>query len=99
MGTVFTAMLSEQSRSFRSLISRKNFWIVLLDIIFIVFANLLPRIAAGNNVEASATSTERQDKKLTDIESLIIYSGIHERKYGLHRMFAKRFPYAATPYG
>ena len=39
------------------------------------------------------------DSLVTDIEFLIIYSGIHERKYGLHRMFAKRFPYAATPYG
>jgi hypothetical protein len=29
-----------------------------------------------------------------DIESLIIYAGIHNRKYGLYRMLAKRFPYA-----
>ncbi len=34
------------------------------------------------------------DSLLTDIESLIIYAGIHERKYGLHRMLAKRFPYS-----
>lgn len=29
-----------------------------------------------------------------DIESLIIYSGIHEKRYGLFRMLCKRFPYA-----
>ena len=29
-----------------------------------------------------------------DIESLRIYAGIHNKKYGLYRMFAKRFPYA-----
>jgi hypothetical protein len=31
---------------------------------------------------------------ISDIESLIIYAGIHKRKYGLYQMFAKRFPYA-----
>ncbi len=34
------------------------------------------------------------DSLLTDIESLVIYAGIHERKHGLHRMLARRFPYA-----
>jgi hypothetical protein len=34
------------------------------------------------------------DSLLADIESLIIHAGIHNRKYGLHRMLAKRFPYA-----
>jgi hypothetical protein len=29
-----------------------------------------------------------------DIESLTIYAGIHNRKHGLYRMLAKRFPYA-----
>lgn len=35
-----------------------------------------------------------RDSLLADIESLVIYAGIHNKKYGFHRMFAKRFPYA-----
>jgi hypothetical protein len=31
---------------------------------------------------------------VSDIESLIIYAGIHEKKLGFYKMFAKRFPYA-----
>ena len=34
------------------------------------------------------------DSLVADIESLIIYAGIHNRKYGLYRMLARRFPYA-----
>lgn len=34
------------------------------------------------------------DSLLADIESLAIYAGIHNREHGLHRMLAKRFPYA-----
>ncbi len=34
------------------------------------------------------------DSLLADIESLVVYAGIHSRKQGLHRMLAKRFPYA-----
>jgi len=34
------------------------------------------------------------DCLIADIESLIIYAGIHREKFGLYRMFAKRFPYA-----
>jgi len=34
------------------------------------------------------------DSILADIESLIIYAGIHNKKFGLYRMLAKRFPYA-----
>ena len=34
------------------------------------------------------------DSIIADIESLVIYAGIHNRRYGLHRMLAKRFPYA-----
>lgn len=34
------------------------------------------------------------DSLVADIESLIIYAGIHNKKYGLYRMLAKRFPYA-----
>jgi hypothetical protein len=31
---------------------------------------------------------------ISDIESLIIYAGIHKKKCGLYQMLAKRFPYA-----
>ncbi|MGV8073752.1 MAG: type II toxin-antitoxin system RelE/ParE family toxin [Syntrophobacteraceae bacterium] len=34
------------------------------------------------------------DSLLADIESLLIYAGIHSREHGLYRMLAKRFPYA-----
>ncbi len=33
------------------------------------------------------------DCLISDIESLIIYAGIHSEKLGLFQMFAKRFPY------
>jgi hypothetical protein len=34
------------------------------------------------------------DCLFADIESLIIYAGIHRKKLGFYQMFAKRFPYA-----
>jgi hypothetical protein len=34
------------------------------------------------------------DSLIADIESLVIYAGIHNERYGFHRMLAKRFPYA-----
>lgn len=34
------------------------------------------------------------DCLISDIESLIIYAGIHSKKLGLFQMYAKRFPYA-----
>ncbi len=34
------------------------------------------------------------DSLIADIESLIIYAGIHKKSHGLYRMLAKRFPYA-----
>ncbi len=34
------------------------------------------------------------DSLFADIESLIIYAGIHCRAHGLYRMLARRFPYA-----
>ena len=33
------------------------------------------------------------DSLIADIESLRIYAGIHRKRYGLYRMFAKRFPF------
>ncbi len=34
------------------------------------------------------------DCLISDIESLIIYAGIHKKKFGLYQMYAKRFPYS-----
>jgi hypothetical protein len=34
------------------------------------------------------------DSVVSDIESLIIYAGIHPQFFGLYRLLAKRFPYA-----
>ncbi len=34
------------------------------------------------------------DSLLSDIESLIIYAGVHSKVYGYYRMPSKRFPYS-----
>jgi hypothetical protein len=34
------------------------------------------------------------DCLLSDIESLVVYSGIHKKEYGYYKMLSKRFPYA-----
>jgi len=34
------------------------------------------------------------DCLISDLESLIIYAGIHRKKMDFYQMFAKRFPYA-----
>lgn len=34
------------------------------------------------------------DSLFFDIDSLILYGGIHPKFFGYHRMLAKRFPYA-----
>lgn len=34
------------------------------------------------------------DSILADIESLILYAGIHQRYFGLYRMLSKNFPYS-----
>ena len=34
------------------------------------------------------------DSLFADIESLLIYAGIHREAHGLYRMLARRFPYA-----
>ena len=35
-----------------------------------------------------------QDSLFSDIDSLILYAGIHKVVYGCHRFFSKRFPFA-----
>jgi hypothetical protein len=34
------------------------------------------------------------DSLFADIESLVIYAGVHVKEHGLYRMLSKRFPYA-----
>ena len=34
------------------------------------------------------------DLLISDIESLIIYAGVHSKEYGYYRMSSKRFPYS-----
>ncbi len=34
------------------------------------------------------------DSLISDIESLLIFAGVHSKRYGFYRMNAKRFPYA-----
>ena len=34
------------------------------------------------------------DCMISDIESLIIYAGVHRKQIGLYKMLARRFPYA-----
>jgi plasmid stabilization system protein ParE len=34
------------------------------------------------------------DSLLSDIESLIIYAGVHSKEYGYYRMSSMRFPYS-----
>ena len=34
------------------------------------------------------------DSLFSDIDSLILYSGIHQKVYSYYRMLSKRFPYA-----
>jgi len=34
------------------------------------------------------------DSLFSDIDSLVLFAGIHKKIYGYHRLLAKRFPYA-----
>ncbi|MCK5154625.1 MAG: type II toxin-antitoxin system RelE/ParE family toxin [Spirochaetales bacterium] len=34
------------------------------------------------------------DSLFSDIDSLVLYSGIHQKYFGYYRMLSKRFPYA-----
>ena len=35
-----------------------------------------------------------QDSLFSDIDSLILYAGIHRKIFGYHRLLSRRFPYA-----
>ena len=34
------------------------------------------------------------DSLISDLESLRLYAGIHNKRFGLHRMLSRRFPFA-----
>jgi plasmid stabilization system protein ParE len=34
------------------------------------------------------------DSLFSDIDSLLLYAGIHQKVFGYHRLLSKRFPYA-----
>jgi hypothetical protein len=34
------------------------------------------------------------DTLFSDIDSLVLYAGIHRKVFGFHRLLSKRFPYA-----
>ena len=34
------------------------------------------------------------DSLFSDVDSLVLYGGMHPKVYGYHRMLSKRFPYA-----
>jgi len=59
--------------------------------------------AAERDLEIGADFYESQrsglglyfnDCSMTDIDSLCLNAGIHERQFGLHRCMSKRFPFA-----
>ncbi len=34
------------------------------------------------------------DSLFSDIDSLVLYAGVHQKVFGYHRLLSKRFPYA-----
>lgn len=44
--------------------------------------------------QAPGIGTYFVESLLSDMESLILYAGIHQRCFGFHRMLSKRFPFA-----
>ena len=58
---------------------------------------------AEDDIEEGITFYERQSAGLgdyffdsisADIDSLMLYGGIHRKVYGLHRLLAEKFPFA-----
>lgn len=45
-------------------------------------------------LQASGIGDYFWDCLVTDIESLIIYAGVHNKSSGFYKMYSKRFPYA-----
>lgn len=45
------------------------------------------------DLQAAGVGEYFWDCLISDIESLILYAGVHSKKFGLFQLFAKRFPY------
>ena len=65
--------------------------------------NLRILASAFNDLADGRDFYERQDSGLgeyffdtffSDIDSLVLYAGIHRKVFGFHRLLSKRFPYA-----
>lgn len=54
----------------------------------------LDRGKAFYHLQGSGVDDYFWDCMIADIQSLVIYAGVHRKKAGFHQMFAKRFPYA-----
>ena len=46
------------------------------------------------NRESGASETTSSESLLSDLDSLVLYAGIHKRHLGFQRMLSKRFPFA-----
>ena len=62
---------------------------------------------AEDDLEVGRSFYEKQEKGIgvyfwdsliSDVESLLIYSGVHSKVHGYHRMSSKRFPYSIYYY-
>ncbi|ETR70479.1 MAG: hypothetical protein OMM_08787 [Candidatus Magnetoglobus multicellularis str. Araruama] len=45
------------------------------------------------NTNQKGVGTYFWNTLISDIESLVIYAGVHRKEYGFYRMLSKRFPY------
>lgn len=53
-----------------------------------------PIAMAGVDLQESAMGVYFLNSVFSDIDSLVLYAGIHPMKFGFHRMLCQRFPYA-----
>jgi hypothetical protein len=44
-------------------------------------------------LQASGIGAYFEDTILSDIESLVLFHGIHSKQFGFHRLLSERFPY------
>ncbi len=62
-----------------------------------ILASALSDLEAGWDFyerQAAGVGDYFQDCLFSDIDSLVLYGGIHRVVFGFHRLLAKRFPYA-----
>jgi plasmid stabilization system protein ParE len=62
-----------------------------------VLRSALEDLAAGRRFydrQSQGVGSYFFDSLFTEIDSLVLYAGIHRKQFGFHRLIAKRFPYA-----